>query len=361
MSARRVLTSAALLLSAGLVVAGCASGAASNQPIGRPQQIVMTSPSDGYAVWPSGVRSIVIGTTDGWRTVTNRTPLAVPTDGGMVLGATSQSVVTGVLPFHLLTISPVLTSSDLGKTWAGSQLPGALNDNPHALARVGETTYAVLAKTGEVVEQHDGASAWAHLTSPTELDPAGGFTPQGISSPDGQTLFVIGESSPKAAARAFVSRDRGGTWTGLAVGSIGIEQTTDAPCVAASGWLFPVRSQSGVQVARLTSAFLQTSIAPAVVPASNPALACGGGLVWIAVTEGDNTRVVTVGSTGKPHYLGQVSGRITALAPTSATQAFAATSDVAKIGTLTTQPSLQLTTTPLPSWVATVGGAAMRN
>jgi hypothetical protein len=321
----------------------------------------MTSATDGYAVWPSGVRSIVIATTDGWRTVVNRTPLAVPTDGGMVLAATPQSVVTGVLPFHLMTISPVLTSSDRGKTWTGSQLTAALMDSPNALARIGTTTYALLAKAGELVVQQDGQQTWSHVTSAAELDSTGGFTTQGVSSPDGKTLFLIGASSPKAAARAFVSCDRGATWKGLAVGAIGIVQTTDAPCATSLGWLFPVHSQAGVDVVRLNPDFLTTSVTTAVVPASNPVIACGAGLVWIAVTEGDKTRVVTVGSSGNPHYLGSVPVRITALAPTSATSAVVASSDPSRIGTLTTQPSLHLTPISLPKWVSTVGGSAMRN
>jgi hypothetical protein len=360
MSARRVLTSAGLLVSAVLVAAGCASGAASNQPLGRPQQIVMTSPTDGYAVWPSGVRWIVISTSDGWRTVINRTPLAVPTDGGMVLAATSQSVVTGVLPFHLLTISPVLTSSNLGKAWTGSQLPGALIDSPHALARIGDTTYALLAKNAGLVAQRDGQQTWSIVAHPATIDTSALFKPNSISSPDGKTLVVAGTASTVARA-AYASTDAGVTWAPLALAASAGTVTADAPCATPDGWLVPVHTTAGLVINRAPSAQAPFTATPVVVPASNPVLACGGGLVWIAVTEGDITKVVTVGQTGNAHSLGQVTARITDLAPTSATQAIAATSDVTSIGSLTTQPSLQLITTPLPPWVATVGGAAMRN
>jgi hypothetical protein len=323
----------------------------------------MTSATNGYAIWPSGVRSIVIGTTDGWRTVVNRTPLAVPTDGGMVLAATPQSVVTGVLPFHLLTISPVLTSSDQGKTWTGSQLTGPLMESPNALARLGTTTFALLAKTGELIAQRDGQQTWSHVTSPRELDPSGAFKPQGVASPDGTTLFVVGANSATRGASAFASTDAGETWKALVLGATGGLEKSSAPCATAAGWLVPMRSQGGGVIHRLTRKFVELPMPSdvAIVPASNPVIACGGGLLWISVTRGNNTRVVTVDSKGDPHYLGDVSGRITAMAPTSSTQAIVATSDLTKMGALTTLPALHLTPISLPTWVSTVGGSAMRN
>jgi hypothetical protein len=358
MTARRAIAMTALLLSAGLV-AGCASGSASNQPLGRPKQIVMTSPMNGYAVWPSGVRFIVISTTDGWRTVTNRTPLAVPTDGGMVLAATPQSVVTGVLPYHLLKISPVLTSSNLGATWTGSQLPGALIDSPHALARLADTTYAVLAKSGHVVAQRDGQQTWATIADAATLVAPNPFTPTGVSSPDGTSLVLTGSSAGKAAA--FASTDAGTTWIPVPLADSTGTSTADVPCPSSAGWLVPVHTSAGLVIQRgpaVTGPFTTT---PVVVPANNPVIGCGGGLVWVAVTEGDITKVLTIGPTGAAHSLGQVTARITNLAPTGATQAVVATSDTAKIGTLITTPSLRLESTPLPTWVATVGGPAMRN
>jgi photosystem II stability/assembly factor-like uncharacterized protein len=359
MRGRRVLTSAAMLVAAGLVLVGCASGSANSPLLGRPQQIVMTSPTSGYAVWPSGVRWVVISTTDGWRTVTNRTPLAVPTDGGMVLAATPQSVVTGVLPFHLLTVSPVLTSSDQGKTWAGSQLPGALLDSPYALARIGTTTYAILAKNGNVVAQ-TGGRQWSTVVDPATLASSATFKPQGITTPDGTTLVLFG-SGANAGQAAFASTDAGASWKAIPLDETVGAVTADAPCSSASGWLIPVRTTRGLVVDRGAGPAGPFTATPVVVPASNPVVACGGGLVWIAVTEGDSTKLVTVGATGTANSLGQVSGRITDLAPTGATTAVVATSDISKIGTLTTQPSLQLTMTPLPTWVATVGGPAMRD
>jgi len=292
--------------------------------------------------------------------VVNRTPLAVPTDGGMVLAATSQSVVTGVLPFHLLTISPVLTSFNFGKTWAGSQLPGALIDSPHALARVGKATFALLAKSGRLVSQSDGQQTWANVVDPATLTSSGSFKPRGIASPDGSTLVLFGAGA-NVGQTAFASTDAGASWKAIPLDDTAGAATADAPCSATAGWLIPVHTTGGLVINRGAGPTGPFTATPVVVPASNPVVACGGGLVWIAVTEGDITKVVTVGQTGSANSLGQVKARITALAPTSATEAVAATSDLNKIGTLTTQPSLQLITKSLPPWVATVGGSAMRD
>ena len=44
----------------------------------------MAGPALGWATWRSGDSWILLQTADGFRHVTNATPIAVPTDGGVV-------------------------------------------------------------------------------------------------------------------------------------------------------------------------------------------------------------------------------------------------------------------------------------
>jgi len=69
----------------------------------------------GEAVWPSGAAFLLLHTVDGWQHVTNITPVAVPTGGGLTMAASSRELVVAALPFDRLLVSPLLRAPELGQ------------------------------------------------------------------------------------------------------------------------------------------------------------------------------------------------------------------------------------------------------
>ncbi|MDX6231703.1 MAG: hypothetical protein QOH68_662, partial [Nocardioidaceae bacterium] len=89
----------------------------------------MTSGDTGWAVWPSGSSWLILRTSDGWSHVTNATPIGVPTNGGLVLDATSGgSVAVAVGAYDRLLSSPLLTKGRATAAWRPAELPGAVTN-----------------------------------------------------------------------------------------------------------------------------------------------------------------------------------------------------------------------------------------
>ena len=87
--------------------------------------LLMRDGRSGEAVWPSGAAFLLLHTVDGWQHVTNITPVAVPTGGGLTMAASSRELVVAALPFDRLVVSPLLRSTSSGKSWycAGAGRP----------------------------------------------------------------------------------------------------------------------------------------------------------------------------------------------------------------------------------------------
>jgi hypothetical protein len=306
-----------------------------------------------------------MATSDGWHTVVNRTPLGVPTDGGAIVSADATNVDVGVLPFRLLKVSPLLTSSTGGVRWEASQLPAGLNDSPHAVARRDQTTFAVLAN-GVVVVSQGSSGKWSTLTVAKTLDPSGGFLPSGIASPDGKALVIFG-TSKSAETAAYVSNNGGLSWQALRLPTAAAGAVTSlSPCRSSTGWLIPLLTSKGVVVNRAARVGGPWTSAPAPIPVINPVTVCGAGRVWLSVTRDSQSNLWTLDQSGPWRNTGSVAARIISIAPISASRAFAATADQTVIATLTistssTSSSLTLGKVKLPSWVSTVGGAKMTN
>jgi hypothetical protein len=101
---------------------------------------------------------------------------AVATNGGLVIGASDQSVIAGVVPSNLLTFSPLIATSTAGKNWTNGLIDAPLAKQPSAIAIA--PTGQVLAVvdpidreggSGRVVESPGGLSGWQTLTSPAAL------------------------------------------------------------------------------------------------------------------------------------------------------------------------------------------------
>jgi len=350
-----VLVAAVLIL----LLAGCTSDEPTAATDARAPHLVMTGPQSGFAVWPSGVRWIVLGTTDGWRTVSNRTPLAVPTDGGLVLSADPTTVAVGVLPHEQLSVSPVLQSTTAGGTWVPTQLPGALSSSATALARSGGATWAVLAG-GSVVTEVDGTTGWREAASAAALDPTGHLTLTGVDFPDTTTGFVTG-SGPGDRPILFVTTGQ----TSFAAVQLGLggtgEATALAPCHIGSTWMAPVVTGGRLVVFTAPDLAGTWTAGPALEVSGTPVVACGPDRVWAVAPKG-SVDELSVAFPGGPWTLqGQLGAGTTSLSVVSADRAYVSAAAPATLTAVYLGASLTSEAVPLPGWVETVGGAPMRN
>lgn len=343
-----------------VLTAGCAhrDGPPGDQPADADSvaQVVMTGALTGFALWPSGSSWIVLATEDGWRTVQNRTPLGVPTDGGLVLSARGDAVVVGVLPHELLTSSPVLTSADGGLKWTPTQVPGALLASSGSLARSGSSTWAALAD-GRVMTLSDGATTWHQATSARQLDPTGQFHVLSLESPSGPTGLISG-SGEASRPVLYASDDLGHTWAGVDLPFATGSGTAVAypPCHVRTGWLIPVLTGGALQV--FTAHDLQGSwiAGRSLSMESAPVVACGPNQIWVAASRGDHDELFLQNPQGSWNDRGPLPDHIVSLAISAAGQGYAATSNPATLLSLQMGQPVIATPVALPEWVATIGG-----
>ncbi len=99
------------------------------------------------------------------------TPEGTADNGGLVAGASGDSVAAGVLPSALLRFSPLSSSSDGGAFWNPVFLPGALARSADALAIETSGTPAGLAvlRGGTVLAAAKTLSSWTPLVSTAAL------------------------------------------------------------------------------------------------------------------------------------------------------------------------------------------------
>ena len=345
-----------------LAVAGCGAGQAPPATSTAPAaHIVMTDARDGFAVWPSGVRWIVLATTDGWRTAQNRTPVAVPTDGGLVMTAGSGHVAVGVLPHQQLTVSPVLRSAGTGRVWSPSQLPSGLASTPWSVGRSEQTTYAVLAD-GSVLSSPDGSSTWSPLTAFGPAAPGEGAR-TGVVFPDGRTGFVTA-TGPGDHPVLFTTADEGRSWSAVDLHLSGSGTAAALPpCLVGSTWVAPVTSEGRLHVFTAPTTSGPWTAGPDLAAPGTPVVGCSSHRVWVAVHGAGSDTLATADPGGGWTMRGSLDAHLSSLAPVSDTEAYAADDDPSHV-LLVRLPTTTTVTThalALPDWVATIGGASMRN
>ncbi|MEP7034908.1 MAG: hypothetical protein ABI934_04920 [Actinomycetota bacterium] len=240
----------------------------------------MSDSGSGVAVWPSGPAFLLLHTTDGWARVTNITPIAVPTGGGLTFAAGSGELVVAALPFDQLLFSPLLRRPITAASWTPGQTPGALAPGRNSVAISPRGVTAVLrAGGGTVVE--DGQKGWRVLTDAARLAPGRRLQLDGLSWGVRGRGWLTGHG-PGGSHVAFTTTDFGATWS--AVGGLGSDVVAAlTPCGGEQQWTMPVIRTGGTVALAATSDGGATWVigAPLTLPAGVPAWGCHGREVWM--------------------------------------------------------------------------------
>jgi len=322
--------------------------------------LLMQDSRSGDAVWPSGGAFLVLRTVDGWRHVTNITPIAVPTSGGLTMAASSDELVVAALPFDQMVVSPLLRSTSSGKSWSPGQLPGGLTLARESVSLGPRGVTAVLSEGGGTVVA-EGQTGWGVLTGASRLVPGGQLRLDAITWSAGGRGWLTGHG-PAGTTVAFTTTDSGLTWAAMVgLGSDAVAALT--PCGADRTWTLPVVHAGGTMsiAASVDGGATWSTGAPLTVPVGPPAWGCHGQEVWMlgGAAGGDNMySSVNAGRTWTDQ--GVAPAGVTDLVPTGSHAGFAATvtADGAILWAVHGDGA-SFSQVALPGWVATIGNRTM--
>jgi hypothetical protein len=327
-------------------------------------QLLMTSASSGYAVWPSGSAWVLLHTASAWTAVDNATPVAVPTGGGLVLAAAADELAVGVEPFDKLTTSPLLTTNDAGHTWNPLELPGPLSTSRHSVSiRPSVVTAVITANNGTLVQQSlmkSGYSGWTMSITGSQLAPSGRLDIDSIVWADGRRGWLTGHGSA-GTPLAFTTIDGGHSWS--AIDAVGLKAVTvGAPCGSTQSWQLPVLDADGsVRVLHSGDGGLTWKTGAALTSSAGmPAWGCNGNTVWMLAARSGSLHSYSSADNGNSWQdHGAAPAGITDLQPTGNDAGFATgvTSKGPVLWTVINDGSV-FTPRALPSWVATLGGTS---
>ena len=357
--------SAALAL---LVAAGCspqrtpgvasrfATTAAAPLPATSPY-LVMTGPMTGWAVWPSGPAWLALYTTDGFRHVSNRTPVAVETNGGLVGTFLRDRVAIAVGAHDRLVRSPVLSGSVTTSvaSWTPAELPGAVSDSRRAVALRGSTvTVVTSASAGTVLAET--SNGWRAVTDVRSLDTGSMLHIDGVTWANSRQGWITGHGA-SGAAMAFQTTTGGRSWTPVTRSADG-QIAALAPCRAGREWLLPIigadatlRVLRTVDDGRTWSAGTRLRVA-----GGQPAWGCAANEVWMAGRSGTTDHVFSSADFGASWVdEGPAPASLTDLAPSGGGAGFAASAGKHTTLWSVTGNGARFAAIALPGWVASVG------
>lgn len=317
--------------------------------------LLMRDADRGWAIWPSGSSWLLLHTTDGWRTVSNATPLAVPTGGGLVVNDSGTTIAAAVGAYERLLRSPVLTKPDSAAQWQPNELPGAVVNDRNAVSLAGQRLSAIIMSAGgTVVTAKRGG--WSSLVSAHGLDADGGLHLATVSWADSQVGWVTGRVTTPGTPVAFQTADGGHRWRPVPMAGTPVEAL--APCGAGRRWLLPVIGRDDIVLERTTDEgghwHAGTSL-PFL--AGIPAWGCRGDQVWLAATAGNAQHVFASGDGGRRWVdRGPAPAGLSSLVPGPGGSGFAAS----RAGGNTTLWAVtddggSFVPRALPGWVATLG------
>jgi hypothetical protein len=243
---------AAAALASAVLAAGCASTASTaSHPAGGtaapevPLSLTTALTAQGvtWAAVPMGAPSgpnlfwqlfvLPAGSTQ-WSLVT---PPDVPTNGALVLAATSGRTLTaGIRPALALHFSPVTTTRDAGHTWASGPPATGLADVPDALATAPGGQMIALTQDGQASLAASAGAAWTALASQRTL----------AGTPAGCALTALTAAAYSPAGAPLLAGDC------ARPGVAGIVTYTNGTWHAAAPALPASLSQEPIRVLRLT-------------------------------------------------------------------------------------------------------------
>jgi len=310
----------------------------------------------GDAVWSSGAAFLLLHTVDGWRHLTNITPLAVPTAGGLTVASSSGELVVAALPFDRLLVSPFLRAPLAGITWVPEDTPGALAAGRQSVA-FGPRGVTALLRAGGGTAVERGKAGWAVLTDASRLAPGGHVHLDGLSWGAGGRGWLTGHG-PVGSPVAFSTNDFGRTWAAVA-GLAPDAEVALTPCGGNEGWTMPVEGANGTiaLAASKDGGVTWSTGAPLMLPLGQPAWGCHGTEVWLLGGAADGDRVYSsmdAGLTWKRQALAPEG--LTDLAPTGGHEGFASSATTNGVLLWSVSGSgASFAPMVLPGWVATVG------
>lgn len=240
---------------------------------------------------------------------------AVATNGGLILAAGPSALLVGVRPSNLLTFSPLLASSNGGRSWSTGLLPSGLAARPDALAAGarGHALALVGARSGvNVLASTSGLSAWQLATTAHTLVTSVAGRSCGLESITAVAYLaadplVGGSCSRPGVVGMFIAKDRG--WRlleGISAAVIGHARVEVLLLQSTSGGvraLLGLASQAGTS---LIAAWQQNghwhSSQPLAVAASQRLSsygpAAGGGLFVLLAGASGAKRLAVTGAAG---------------------------------------------------------------
>lgn len=323
----------------------------------------MTGPSNGLLVWSSGHARVLLASADGFRTFTNATPPAVPTDGGFALAVDGGQLVVGVRPTGDLTTSPFLVGDGTREGWTAGELPGAIDAWPHTVALQGGTIRALIGtgSASRLVESTDAGLSWTVVAAADRLDPSGLLSLTGVGWTGADRGWLSGVAA--GGHPVLYASDPGSTqWHPVALASgspAATETSASLPCGVGES-LTTLLLTRGAGAARAVverssdGGTHWTAGAPEALPAGDPAWTCGQGQVWLAVP-GPGAGRMRSSLDGGASWTdeGPTPGVVESLAIAGAGTGYAVTGrgSTARLWSVAGNGS-GFTSIPLPAWVA---------
>jgi hypothetical protein len=319
----------------------------------------MTSAETGWAVWPSGSSWLVLRTSDGWSHVTNATPIGVPTNGGLVIDATSAgAVAVAVAAYDRLLSSPLLTKSSATAAWRPAELPGAVTNARSAVAITSTATTAVLRTAGGTVVT-GGDAGWVTVIDAGRLAPGRQLRLDGITWADKDLGWLTGHA-PLGSIVAFQTTDGGRRWAPIPAATRSVVAAL-APCGIGQAWVLPTIRADG------KIAFLRTSDAGTTwtrgrslkLGSGAPVWGCHGDALWSAGRAGNADHVFSSQDAGRSWTdRGRAPAGLTDLSPVGDGKGFACsrTDGQSRLWSVT-EDGARYAERHLPGWVSSIGAA----
>jgi hypothetical protein len=217
---------------------------------------------------------------------------ATATNGGLVLSPEGGSLIVGVLPSADLTFTPLVATTDRGRSWSTGLITAGLAARPDALAGAGGGRALALTgalRGGRVLVTAGGLSTWRTLVSQSVLSATGAGRACGLGA-----LTAVGYLGGRALIGGSCGRP----------GVVGLFAPQSGTWHLAGPTLPRSLAGSGVEVLALATAGRQTSALLALVNGPQTNLVAAWGTAsgrWSASAPyrlGPGQRVASFGAAG---------------------------------------------------------------